>query len=492
MVVANAVAALAEVGAGGGPGGPGPLDGADVAKLLRALNECTEWGQVFILDALAASPPADPAAADAVAERVAPRLQHANAAVALSAVKVLLLCARVMPDGAPRDALLAKVAPPLVTLLAADPELQYVALRNVQLVAALHPACLAHEVRAFFVKYNDPPYVKAEKLDAMVALANDASVDAVLAELREYAAEVDVDFARRAVRAVGALAVRVEPAAERCVATLLDLVRGRAPHVVQEAVPVVRDVFRRYPGRYEGVIADLCASLDTLDEPAARGAMAWIVGEYADRIDNAGDLLEAFLDGFPDEPASVQLALVTAAVKLFLKKPGPTSQRLIQLVLTYATTEADNPDLRDRAFVYWRLLSSDPEAARDVVLADKPTIAAAASTVDPDLAASLVAHMASLASVYHKPPEAFVSRARAPVRLRAFSARSRRCPRRRPPRWRAAACHCSTGWRCPRPSGNCPLRSRGSSRPSRSTCPAGFARPRARQRRRACPAGRGT
>ena len=387
MVVANAVAALAEVGAGGGPGGPGPLDGADVAKLLRALNECTEWGQVFILDALAASPPTDPAAADAVAERVAPRLQHANAAVALSAVKVLLLCARVMPDGGPRDALLAKVAPPLVTLLAADPELQYVALRNVQLVAALHPACLAHEVRAFFVKYNDPPYVKAEKLDAMVALANDASVDAVLAELREYAAEVDVDFARRAVRAVGALAVRVEPAAERCVATLLDLVRGRAPHVVQEAVPVVRDVFRRYPGRYEGVIADLCASLDTLDEPAARGAMAWIVGEYADRIDNAGDLLEAFLDGFPDEPASVQLALVTAAVKLFLKKPGPTSQRLIQLVLTYATTEADNPDLRDRAFVYWRLLSSDPEAARDVVLAAKPTIAAAAAAVDPDLAA---------------------------------------------------------------------------------------------------------
>ena len=40
------------------------------------------------------------------------------------------------------------------------------------------------QVRAFFVKYNDPAYVKAEKLDVLVALATEASVDAVLAELK--------------------------------------------------------------------------------------------------------------------------------------------------------------------------------------------------------------------------------------------------------------------------------------------------------------------
>ena len=125
----------------------------------------------------------------------------------------------------------------------------------------------------------------------------------MLLELREYATEVDVEFARKAVRAVGALAVRLEPAAERCVGVLLELVRTRVPYVVQEAVVVVRDVLRRYPGRYEGVIADLCSQLESLDEPGARAAMAWIVGEYADRIDNADELLEAFLDSFPEEPA---------------------------------------------------------------------------------------------------------------------------------------------------------------------------------------------
>jgi len=33
-----------------------------------------------------------------------------------------------------------------------------------------------------------------------------------------------------------------------------------------------------------------------LDEPEARAAMVWIIGEYAERIDNADELLESFLE----------------------------------------------------------------------------------------------------------------------------------------------------------------------------------------------------
>ena len=43
----------------------------------------------------------------------------------------------------------------------------------------------------------------------------------------------------------------------------------------------------------------------SLDEPEARAAMIWIVGEYAERIDNADELLESFLEGFHDESTQV-------------------------------------------------------------------------------------------------------------------------------------------------------------------------------------------
>ena len=52
-------------------------------------------------------------------------------------------------------------------------------------------------MQVFFCKYNDPIYVKLEKLDIMIALASERNIDQVLLELKEYATEVDVDFVRK-------------------------------------------------------------------------------------------------------------------------------------------------------------------------------------------------------------------------------------------------------------------------------------------------------
>merc|ERR1739838_1219123 len=246
-----------------------------------------------------------------------------------------------------QESLLKKMAPPLVTLLSAEPEIQYVALRNINLIV------------------------------------------------------------RKSVRAIGRCAIKVEQSSERCVSTLLDLIQTKVNYVVQEAIVVIKDIFRKYPNRYESIIADLCENLDTLDEPEARASMIWIIGEYAERIDNADELLESFLEGFHDESTQVQLQLLTAIVKLFLKRPTDT-QELVQQVLSLATQDSENPDLRDRGFIYWRLLSTDPAAAKDVVLAEKPLISEETDLIEPTLLDELICHIASLAAVYHKPPNSFI------------------------------------------------------------------------------------
>ncbi len=207
----------------------------------------------------------------------------------------------------------------------------------------------------------------------------------------------------------------MEPSAERCVSTLLDLIQTKVNYVVQEAIVVIKDIFRKYPNKYESIISTLCENLDTLDEPEARASMVWIIGEYAERIDNADELLDSFLEGFQDENAQVQLQLLTSVVKLFLKRPSDT-QELVQHVLSLATQDSDNPDLRDRGFIYWRLLSTDPAAAKEVVLADKPLISEETDLLEPTLLDELICHISSLASVYHKPPTAFVEGRGAGVR----------------------------------------------------------------------------
>ncbi|XP_059844050.1 AP-1 complex subunit beta-1 isoform X1 [Hypanus sabinus] len=412
MVVANAVAALSEIAESHPNSNLLDLNFQTINKLLTALNECTEWGQIFILDCLANYSPKDDREAQSICERVTPRLSHANSAVVLSAVKVLMKFMEMLSkDLDYYGTLLKKLAPPLVTLLSAEPELQYVALRNINLIVQKRSEILKHEMKVFFVKYNDPIYVKLEKLDIMIRLASQANIAQVLAELKEYATEVDVDFVRKAVRAIGRCAIKVEQSAERCVSTLLDLIQTKVNYVVQEAIVVIKDIFRKYPNKYESVIATLCENLDSLDEPEARAAMIWIVGEYAERIDNADELLESFLEGFHDESTQVQLQLLTAIVKLFLKKPTET-QELVQQVLSLATQDSDNPDLRDRGYIYWRLLSTDPVAAKEVVLAEKPLISEETDLIEPTLLDELICHIGTLASVYHKPPSAFVEGSR--------------------------------------------------------------------------------
>ena len=132
-------------------------------------------------------------------------------------------------------------------------------------------------------------------------------------------------------------------------------------------------------------------------------------GQYAERIDNSQELLEAFIEEFRDLDVEVQLQLLTATVKLFLKKPT-TAQTTVKNVLDLATAKSTNPDLRDRGYIYWRLLSSDPEKARVVVLGDQnvSSVQYDAQHLDANLLDTLLYQVSSLASVYHKPAESFL------------------------------------------------------------------------------------
>jgi vesicle coat complex subunit len=59
---------------------------------------------------------------------------------------------------------------------------------------------------------------------------------------------------------------------------LHELIKTKIDYVVQEAIIVIKDIFRKYPNRYESIIKDLCENLKALDNSEARAAMIWIIG----------------------------------------------------------------------------------------------------------------------------------------------------------------------------------------------------------------------
>ncbi|KAJ3348463.1 AP-1 complex subunit beta-1 [Kappamyces sp. JEL0680] len=400
-VVANAVLALMEI-ANSSSSFVFSVDVPTANKLLTALEECSEWSQAYLLEAVMTVVPDDPMEAELLADRISPRLQHSNSGVVIGAVRLIVYLSSFLQNGEALVNLLKKCGPPLVTLLHAGQEVQFVALRNIQLILQKYQEFLRSEIKVFFCKYNDPIYVKLAKLEIMFQMADESNVFKVLPELKEYSSEVDVDFVRKSVRSIGRCAVKIESSADKCVEILVDLVQTKVDYVVQEAIVVIKDIFRKYPNRFESIIRILCENLASLEEPEAKSSMIWIIGQYSDRIENADELLSGFLDNFKEEATAVQLSLLTAVVKLFIKRPA-AGQVLVPRILKYSTEEVDNPDLRDRGFIYWRLLSTDPVAAKTIIFGDKPPINTETDKFDASLLSRLLYNISTLSSLSHRP-----------------------------------------------------------------------------------------
>jgi vesicle coat complex subunit len=53
------------------------------------------------------------------------------------------------------------------------------------------------ETKIFYCNFNDPIYVKREKLDILVRLATTENIQSILHELKDYTNEVDVEFVKK-------------------------------------------------------------------------------------------------------------------------------------------------------------------------------------------------------------------------------------------------------------------------------------------------------
>jgi vesicle coat complex subunit len=319
----------------------------------------------MLFDALAKYVPVSPDEAVSLIDRLTSFLRHSNPAVVIGSFKCIFLF--LDHDSRPKQEVLLSILPPFLTLVSSgNTEIQYIVLRTLNLFSQRYPKALAKEIRIFFCKYNDPSYIKTEKLGIITANVSPNNARLILDELAEYCNSVDVDFVRKAVMSIGEIALKLESCAPRSVDILVNLVEGKAGYAVEQSVLVLSDILRKFPGHFESIIAKVCRSIDQIKDPQARAAAIWILGEYGDLIEKVDVILDPFLDTFVDESPLVQLQILSSLVKIYLSKPDDTREQL-QFVLNKATDETMQPDIRNRALIYWRMLSLSVEEAKQFV-----------------------------------------------------------------------------------------------------------------------------
>lgn len=381
-------------------------------KLLDLLRKLNEWDKALTLDALTtAAVPETHDEAYQMIDIALTQLQHVNTFVALNAFKFIAYLLNYVNHV--DENLIKRFSNSIIPLLNKPSEIQFLVLRNViLLLLSRETPLLQLDVSYFFIEFNDPIYIKDTKLECLYLLANRGNLGRILEELEQYATDIDIQMSRKALRAIGNLAVKLDKeSASDCVTVLLDLLEFGVDYVVQEIISVFRNILRKHPEDFTSSVKKLVRYTNSVQEPESKNAMIWIITQYYGDIPNYLESFKTFSSNILEETLQVQYSILTSSVKFFVRNPVPDTEEICLKVLRICTEETNNPDLRGRAFMYWSLLSMarSPEnqlvsagSLKGILDGELPVIELN-TKLDPLVLEELELNIGSIASIYLKP-----------------------------------------------------------------------------------------
>jgi hypothetical protein len=264
---------------------------------------------------------------------------------------------------------------------------------------------LEKDFKYFYVQYNDPIYVKLEKIDILYKLTDLKNFEAIIGELKNYAiTEFDIDFVKKAIRYIGNIGFKFDKSVDICVEAVKEILDHNQDFAVCEAIIIARDLMRKYKGKTLDLLKKITGELSRdITEPEAKAAFLYIIGEFCNNIPKSTELITPYITNFADESPVVKLQILNAIIKNYVNKPDDESESLVKSALKMGGEETENPDVRDRAYVYWRLLESEPDVAKEMIMAEKPAfefredIAFEGTIVD-----NIIENMTNISAVYQK------------------------------------------------------------------------------------------
>jgi len=384
QVVADALYVAKELRALPGDGGTLP-DRATIVSLLNHIRAFSDWAQCFVLDMVAQYHPDTEEERFDILEMLDFGLNHPNSAVVMATARVFLQYTLNHPDQHNRA--LRALRDPMQTLAQGrEPEIAFATLSNFLVLVRRSPQAFDGDLYAdFFSRSEDPSYLKALKIEILVALATPNNAHDIADELTQYARDKDEAIIRAAVRGLAAVAAKA-PGAHGILDRLLlfldtsDASAVDRPIAASEAITQMAAVLRRFPDAAEACVDAVSTSVDfaslsqgAMKNATARAAYVWVLGEFGERVQDAPYVLESIITDNYDEEESTEVrsAIITATAKLFFKRP-PECKKALGMVLTKGVKDVDAL-VRDGAQLYYRLLASDLEAAKAVVAAPPPT-----------------------------------------------------------------------------------------------------------------------
>ncbi|GMM50055.1 hypothetical protein DASB73_010130 [Starmerella bacillaris] len=385
-------------------------------KLAKLIDSAPDDSRIAILSGLMQFVPDSSSEAEEIANLLLPCLRHINSSVVVGTVRVLMMLSHYNEDL--QNSMPKKIFPNLLSLLSKPPEIQYCVLKNILLLLQIFDTNVIRFInvphQAFYLHKADTTYIRLTKIDILVELCTGDNADVILKEIMAYL-ELKEDNAsmQRAINGVGRLGAKFENTALRC----MDMLRR---HLDQpETVVAIAHLVRRFPNNPEIAesAVNLLKKLHLPEQQDARCAYLWFLGHFPTQCSNTLDILGYLVDKFEDQSVATVLALLTCCVNVYLKviaeaaevssqsrSTGSAESTLIRL-LKLCLEKSTNPDIRDRALFYQRLLGYNPTRLHTLIAPSFPPVTDTRHKLSQRELEDLELSLGYLSSIYIRPSE---------------------------------------------------------------------------------------
>ena len=405
-VLSSAIAALSEISLLSGVEYL-KLNSKILKKILMALNDANEWGQIYILDALMSYKKTKPQKSEMIIEAVVPLFNHINPAVIMSAIKVVLKFLDFIEDEKKVQNYSKKLSLCLISLMDSVPEMRYLLLRAMHCIIQKRHYLFDKDFKSFFIKAYEPIYVKFEKLDILYKLCDNSNYEMILNELSSYSVlEYDMELVQKAIKYLGLIGYKFENSMNICVDNLQHIFQYNQDFTIDQGVIVMRDLLRKYekeekPKQLLKIIDE--KFIEKIRLPESKKAILYIIGEYCKKIKKSTEYINIFFNDFSTLNEIVQVQILNAGVKNFLKKSNDKSaEELAIKILQKCVEESVNADVRDRGYFYWRLLETDPDLAKEMICCEKISFDSLEDQpMEQDLCEDVLQNITNMSCIYH-------------------------------------------------------------------------------------------
>lgn len=351
-------------------------------RVIYFLNKNTKllsWLQISVHESLLTFNPKESVEAEFLVGKLLNSLQSINSGVVISSIRTIMSLLEAVEDKQLKNLAHQKICSILcritlcnyilrfsVSFLSATPfEIQFVILDVIHSLLMNRFDNFKSEFTTFFCKADDPIYVKNLKLQILIECCTAQNYEEILAEIVRYAEEDEIKFSQRAVMSISRLGSQLFIARAECLKGLMNVYQRRYNAIRDDIISSICKLLRSTDAG-SPYMSLLINELPITKNSETRAEIIWCLASLCENLNHVHAAIKGVSAGYSDESPRVREALLTAAMKIFVRSQGSKSD-ILNTLISISIENEEEPDVRDRSLMYSRLISYDLKLCRAIV-----------------------------------------------------------------------------------------------------------------------------